>query len=152
MSRHLLVALLAVICLCAVAVPALAAMPGDVVSNRQRLMRLNGASWADIQAKTKAGNVEAIAVNAETIAVMAQHIPSLFPAGSLTDQSKAKPEIWQRFDEFQAKADTLKTMAEQMRDAAKAKDSATVEAMVKEFGPKACGACHTPFRQPPAQK
>jgi cytochrome c556 len=24
-----------------------------------------------------------------------------------------------------------------------------VEAMVKEFGAKACGTCHTPFRQPP---
>ncbi len=152
MSRHPFVALLAGSCLIAVSVAALAAMPGDVVSNRQRLMRLNGASWADIQAKAKAGNIEAIAVNAETIAVLAEHIPSLFPAGSLTDQSKAKPEIWQRYDEFQAKADTLKTMAVQMRDAAKAKDAAAVEGMVKEFGAKACGACHTPFRQPPAQK
>ncbi len=152
MSRHLLVALLALICLFAAAVAVLAAMPGDAVSNRQRLMRLNGASWADIQAKAKAGNIDGIAVNAETIAVLAEHIPSLFPAGSLTEQSKAKPEIWQRLDELQTDANTLKTMAEQMRDAAKAKDAATVQALVKEFGPKACGACHTRFRQPPAQK
>ena len=27
---------------------------GDVVADRQRLMKLNGASWADIQAKAKA--------------------------------------------------------------------------------------------------
>jgi cytochrome c556 len=40
-------------------------------------------------------------------------------------------------------------MAEKLRDASRAKDGAAVEALVKEFGPKACGACHTPFRKPP---
>ena len=65
----------------------------DPVADRQRLMKLIGASWADIQAKVKAGNAEAVAVNAETIAVSVSHIPPMFPAGSMTDQSKAKPEI-----------------------------------------------------------
>jgi cytochrome c556 len=122
---------------------------GDIVADRQRLMRLNGASWADIQAKAKAGNIEAITVNAETLALNAEHIPSLFPEGSLTDKSKAKPEVWQKFPEFQADAQNLGTLAAQLRDAAKAKDAAKVDAMVKEFGAKACGTCHTPFRVPP---
>lgn len=121
----------------------------DPVADRQRLMKLNGASWADIQAKVKAGNIEAVAVNAETIAVSASHIAPLFPAGSMTDQSKAKPEIWQKLPEFEAAAKNTESLAEQLRDAARAKDSAKVEAMVKDFGAKACGACHTPFRQPP---
>jgi DNA-binding NarL/FixJ family response regulator len=30
-----------------------------------------------------------------------------------------------------------------------AEDAVAVEAQVKEFGPKACGVCHTPFRTPP---
>ncbi len=120
----------------------------DPVADRQRLMKLIGASWADIQAKVKAGTVEAIAVNAETIAVSASHIPPLFPAGSATDKSKAKPEIWQKWSEFEAAAKNTESLAEQLRDAARAKDQAKVEAMVKEFGAKACGACHTPFRQP----
>jgi cytochrome c556 len=119
------------------------------VADRQRLMKLVGASWADIQAKVKAGNIEAVAVNAETIAVSAPHIPPLFPAGSMTDQSKAKPEIWQKWPEFEAAAKNLETLSEKLRDAARAKDAAGVEAAAKEFGPKACGACHTPFRQPP---
>jgi cytochrome c556 len=122
---------------------------GDVVADRQRLMRLNGASWADIQAKAKAGNVEAIQVNAETLAMNAEHIPSMFPKGSLTDKSKAKPEVWEKFSEFQVDAQNLGTLAAQLRDAAKAKDAARVDAMVKEFGAKACGTCHTPFRVPP---
>ena len=122
---------------------------GDVVAERQRLMKLNGASWQDAQAKFKAGNIEAIAVNAETMAVMAMHIPALFPQGSLTEKSSAKPEIWQKWSEFEASAKNLQTQAEKLRDAARAKDGAAVEAQAKDFGRQACGSCHTPFRVPP---
>src|SRR6266511_3938851 len=66
---------------------------GDPVADRQRLMKNNGANWAEIQAKVKAGNAEAVAVNAEALSLHAQRIPSLFPAGSLTEKSKAKPDI-----------------------------------------------------------
>lgn len=131
------------------AAQAAAPMGGDPVANRQRLMKLVGANWADIQAKVKAGNTDAVAVNAETIAVMATHIPSFFPAGSATDASNAKPEIWEKWADFQALAKNLELMAEKLRDASRAKDGAAVEAAVKEFGAKACGACHTPFRKPP---
>jgi cytochrome c556 len=119
------------------------------VAERQRLMKLNGASWADVQAKAKAGNIEAIAVNAETMAINAMHIPSLFPSGSLTAESKAKPEIWQRWSDFEASAKRMQTQAEQLRDAARAKNADQVQALVKDFGKNACGACHTPFRVPP---
>ena len=80
---------------------------GDVVADRQRLMKSVGANWGDIQAKAKAGNIEAIAVNAETLALTAQQIPALFPEGSLTEKSKAKPEVWQKWAEFQAAAKNL---------------------------------------------
>jgi len=122
---------------------------GDVVADRQRLMKLNGASWKDAQDKLKAGNIEAIAVNAETIALNARHIPLLFPQGSLTDKSKAKPEIWQRWGEFEAAAKNLETWATKLRDAAAAKDAQAVETIAKEFGGQACGTCHRPFRVPP---
>lgn len=125
---------------------ALAQGTKDPVADRQRLMKLIGASWADIQAKVKAGNIEAVAVNAETIAVTATHIGPLFPAGSTAANSKAKPEIWQDFDKFKGLGMNLEAMASALRDAARAKDQPKVEAMVKEFGPKACGACHQPFR------
>ena len=122
---------------------------GDVVADRQRLMKLNGASWADAQAKMKAGNVEAIAVNAETMALNSLHIPMLFPQGSLTDKSKAKPEIWQKWSEFESDAKNMTTWSEKLRDTAKTKDAAATEAVMKEFGAKACGSCHQPFRVPP---
>lgn len=125
---------------------------GDVVADRQRLMKLNGASWADVQAKAKAGNIEAIAVNAETMALNAMHIPALFPEGSLTDKSKAKPDVWQKWPEFEKAAKNFQTEAEKLRDASRAKNSDQVQAIVKAFGKSACGQCHTPFRVPPPPK
>ena len=125
---------------------------GDVVTDRQRVMKLQGASWADIQAKAKAGNIEAIAVNAETLALTAQQIPVLFPEGSLTEKSKAKPEVWQKWSEFEAAAKNLETQAAKLRDASRAKNEQLTQEIVKDFGRQACGTCHTPFRQPPPQQ
>jgi cytochrome c556 len=125
---------------------------GDVVADRQRLMKLNGASWADIQAKAKAGNIEGIAVNAETLALNAEHIPALFPKGSLTDKSKAKPDVWEKFPEFEKAAKNMQMESEKLRDAARAKNEQLVQSLVKDYGRVACGTCHTPFRQPPPQQ
>jgi len=122
---------------------------GDVVADRQRLMKLQGASWADIQAKAKAGNIEGIAVNAETLSMTAQQIPGLFPEGSGTEKSKAKPDVWQKWPEFERAAKNLEVQAEKLRDAAKAKNEQLTQDIVKDFGRNACGTCHTPFRQPP---
>lgn len=122
---------------------------GDPVADRQRLMKNVGANWADIQAKAKANNIEAIAANAETLSLSAPHVPALFPEGSLTDKSKAKPDIWQKWPEFQAAAKNLETRSTELRDAARAKDATKVQSIVKDFGRNACGTCHTPFRVPP---
>ncbi|HWN13067.1 MAG TPA: cytochrome c [Candidatus Dormibacteraeota bacterium] len=122
---------------------------GDVVADRQRLMKAVGANWADIQAKAKAGNIEGIAVNAETLALSAQHIPSLFPEGSGTEKSKAKPDIWQKWPEFEKAAKNLEAQSEKLRDASKAKNEQLTQDIVKDFGRNTCGICHTPFRQPP---
>ncbi len=122
---------------------------GDVVADRQRLMKLNGASWADIQAKAKAGNIEGIAVNAETLALNAEHVPALFPKGSLTEKSKAKPEVWEKWAEFEKAAKNMQAESEKLRDAARAKNAQLTQDIVKDFGRNACGTCHTPFRVPP---
>ncbi|HYB70787.1 MAG TPA: cytochrome c [Candidatus Bathyarchaeia archaeon] len=124
---------------------------GDPVADRQRLMKSVGANWSDIQAKAKAGNIEGIAVNAETLSLYSQRITGLFPEGSLTDKSKAKPEIWQKWPEFQSAAANLGMQADKLRDAARAKNEQLTQDIVKNFGRDACGTCHTPFRQPPAR-
>ena len=125
---------------------------GDLVFDRQRLMKIQGEQWADVQAKFKAGNIQGIASNAEVLAVTSMQIVSLFPEGSLTDKSKAKPEIWQRWGEFEASAKNLTIWSERLRDASRAKDDKAVADIMKDYGRVACGSCHTPFRVPPAQR
>ena len=118
------------------------------VEARQRLMKAMGANWADAQAKFKAGNVEGVAVNAESLALMMDQIPGLFPVGSMLANSKAKSEVWDDYPKFVATAKNSAAVAVQLRDAARSKNPSTTESIMKEFGAKACGSCHTPFRQP----
>ncbi len=81
----------------------------------------------------------------------AKRITSLFPQGSMTAKSNAKPEIWQKWPEFEAAAKNYGTQAEKLRDAALSKNAAAVQAVGKDLGRLACGTCHTPFRVPPKQ-
>jgi cytochrome c556 len=97
----------------------------------------------DIQAKAKANDIEAIAVNAGTIAINATHIPVLFPQGSAAEKSRAKPEIWQKWTHFAADAKALQTMAEQLRDTAKAKNADAPQAIVRDFQKQTCDTCCT---------
>src|SRR5436853_3276950 len=97
---------------------------GDPVADRQRLMKNVGANWADIQNKVKAGAQDTVAVNAEALSLHAQRIPSLFPEGSLTDKSKAKPEIWQKWPEFEAAAKSSEKRSATLHDQAVAKAGA----------------------------
>lgn len=123
--------------------------PAETVAERQKLMKANGAAWKSAQANTKAGDLKAVAADADKISQNAKKIPALFPPGSMTPDSKAKPEIWQDWPKFEATAKAMEVEAAKLRDTANSGDKAATEAMVKGFGGKACGACHQPFRVPP---
>ena len=123
--------------------------PAEAVSERQRYMKLHGGLWRDIQDKAKANNYDGIAVSAEALALNSKRIPAMFPEGSMTSESKAKPEIWQKWPDFEKASMAMGTESEKLRDAARAKNQDQVTAVMKDFGRNACGACHTPFRVPP---
>jgi len=125
--------------------------PEELVADRQALMKEHGDIWKNIQESAKANNLPVIATDADKLADNAKKIPSLFPEGSMTEKSKAKPEIWQKWPEFQAAAKNLETQSGKLRDAAKAKNEQATQDIVKDFGRNACGTCHTPFRVPPAR-
>ena len=120
---------------------------GDLIFDRQRLGRVQEEQLGEIQSKFKAGNIDGIAVNAEVIAITALQIPSLFTEGSLSGRSRARPEISQRWSEFEALAKNLTIWSERLRDAAKAKDHKAVADIVKDFGRVGCDSCHSLFRR-----
>ena len=126
--------------------------PAQVVEERQKLMKQNGDAWKNVQDNAKAGNWAAVAANADTISKNAAQIPSLFPQGSMTDKSKAKPEIWQKWAEFEATAKKMETEAAKLRGIAQTGNAQASNDIIKDFGRNACGACHTPFRVPPPRQ
>jgi cytochrome c556 len=124
--------------------------PEEAIAARQQLMKDQGAAFKAIQEKTKAGDIAGVAPEAQKLVDSADKIPALFPEGSLgPTKTAAKPEIWQKWPDFEAAAKNLKAQSEKLRDTAKTGDPAATQAMVAQFGRQACGTCHTPFRVPP---
>ena len=126
--------------------------PEEIVAERQQVMKQNGDAWKNVQDNAKAGNWPAVAANADIISKNAAKIPSLFPQGSMTEKSKAKPEIWQKWPEFEATAKKMETEGAKLRDTAQAGNAQATNDIIKDFGRNACGACHTPFRVPPPRQ
>jgi cytochrome c556 len=122
----------------------------EAIAARQKLMKAQGEAWKSIQDKTKAGDTAGVVPEAQKLVETADKIPALFPEGSTgPTKTAAKPEIWQKWPDFEAAAKNLKTQSEKLRDTAKTGDATATQAVVQTFGRQACGTCHTPFRVPP---
>lgn len=126
--------------------------PAEYVEDRQKLMKAHGDAWKNVQDGAKAGNLQAVASNADVMANNAKQIPALFPEGSMTEKSKAKPEIWQKKAEFDAAAKKMEMESIKLRDTARTGNAQATNDMIKDFGRNTCGSCHTPFRVPPPRQ
>jgi cytochrome c556 len=125
----------------------------DAIKKRQALMKEQGAAMKSIQDKTKAGQVREIAPDAEKLAQTAKQITPLFPKDSLDpNTSRAKPEIWQKWSEFEGHAKNLETRATKLAEVAKTGNAEATNAAVADVGKPTCGACHTTFRGPEIKK
>lgn len=129
------------------------AMSSDkAVVERQELMKRQGAAMRSISDKLKAGNVQAVAADADVLISTSKQIPALFPPGSTSPTSRAKPEIWQQWSEFQKYANILEAEATKLRAAAQANDAGGAQTAVAGIGKPSCGGCHTAFRGPEIKK
>jgi cytochrome c556 len=119
----------------------------DVIAFRTYLMENVGDNAKEMNDKVKAGKIAAAKVNAQAIVLHATRVADLFPQGSTSETSKAKPEIWEKWDEFVKSADTLKTEADQLVVTIGGGKSDEVAGQLKKvFG--ACKSCHDNFRKP----
>jgi cytochrome c556 len=127
--------------------------PEDAIAARQKLMKEQGAAMTSIQNKLKAGQVEAVSADAQKLAQTAKQIPALFPAGSVNAQtSRAKPEIWQKWSDFEGLAKALEAQANRLDTTAKTGNAQATTAAVTDLGRQTCGSCHTQFRGPEIKK
>jgi cytochrome c556 len=125
----------------------------QAIAERQELMKGQGADMRAIQEKVKTGQTQAIAADAEKLAKSAPKIDALFPPGSLDpNTSRAKPEIWQKWPEFQGYAKSLEAKANALAATARTGNAQDTSAAVTELGKTTCGACHNAFRGPEIKK
>ena len=125
----------------------------EAIAERQELMKKQGAAMRSIGEKVKAGQIQAVAADAEVLEGTSKRIPKLFPEGSVNpNTSRAKPEIWQKRSEFEGYAQSLHTKAKQLEDTAKTGNAQATQTMAAELGKTTCGACHTAFRGPEIKK
>ena len=92
-------------------------------------------------------NVGTIRTNAATISDLAAKSASWFPTGTGPDvgKTRAKAEIWQKYEDFAAKDREFRTAAQSLKGLA---DSADVNAVRTAFAAmgKTCKACHDSYR------
>jgi len=74
-------------------------------------------------------------------------ILDFFPPGSLSEDSRAKPEIWAKWAEFSKHPEKVRQAARELAVAAKAGDEEAVKVKFKALG-EACKGCHESFRTP----
>jgi cytochrome c556 len=119
----------------------------ETIAFRTYLMENIGDNAKELDKKAKAGQIALAKVNAQAIALHATRIPDLFPQGSTSATSRAKDEIWQKWDEFTKASDALKTETDRLAVmiAEGKTDEATTQTK-KVFG--ACKSCHDSFRKP----
>ena len=117
----------------------------DLIEQRQKLMKSNSEAAKAIKAAAEAKDNATIEAKAKDIMGNSEKIVGLFPKGSTTGKTKAKPEIWGKSEDFSEAAKHLGKAASQLAAAAKSGNDADVSVKVKALG-DACGACHKVFR------
>jgi cytochrome c556 len=119
----------------------------DVITERRAGFKRAGEAMDQMKAVVEnKGDPRPFVRQIDEMATFFAGMPKLFPAGSDKGDTKAKPEIWQNFSDFEAIDNRLVAHLKLLRNAAEAGDVAAFEAAYKATGPQFCGACHRPYR------
>jgi cytochrome c556 len=89
-------------------------------------------------------NLATIKGDARAIHDLAEKITSLFPPGSNQHPSGAKPAIWQKWSDFEAKASALALQSEKLANT-DARDPKSIAAQVRAVS-ETCSGCHDSYR------
>jgi cytochrome c556 len=123
------------------------AQDDDILKRRQLMESNNDAGVKALGKAIKEKDFAEIQVKVKVIMDNMDKIPDLFPKGSLSEKSRAKAEIWEKWDEFIKNPGMVKKAAQALADAAKSKNETEVNTKFKALG-DACANCHNSFRGP----
>lgn len=115
---------------------------------RQELMKKMGGAMGALSGIAKGEkpyDAEVVKASLTTMSEVAKAFPDQFPAGSETGhETEAKAEIWEKMDDFKAKAAKLDADAEAVLASLPA-DQAAVGAAIGAIGQN-CAGCHEVYR------
>lgn len=130
----------------------------DVIKKRKAFM---GSQYDNLKAIKKAvaeKDYTTIEVRAKDIMGNMDKVVDHFPKGSISEKSRAKAEIWEKWDEFSKIPGRVRKVAGGLAKAAAARDEAEVQVKFKDLGSEspfrsgACYECHKDFRVSPPRK
>ena len=123
---------------------------GSPYEQRVALMKGNGAAMGAIgkYVKGEADYSPAVEEAAKKLQQHSKEVAALFPAGSTSEKSRAKPEIWSNAAGFQKWVTAFQTSSEELVQASATKDKEKTSAAFAAVG-NTCGGCHDDFRSAP---
>jgi cytochrome c556 len=132
------------------------AQGNKAVEDRQALMKSNGAAVAGITAfvKENKGTMADVQRHLATLQTNSGNVAkeALWPKGTSTAElgkaTRAKSDIWTKWDDFKKADATFDAEVEKFAAVARGGDKAAIEPALATLGRNTCGACHTAFRGP----
>ncbi len=125
--------------------------PANIIKYRQTTMKAIGGHMGAVAAVAK-GEIsftDEVAGHAHAINEMSKNLLRLFPKDSGPDagETRALPVIWEKWSDFEAAVDQLKTESAKLAEVAKGGDVTAIADQVGSLGKNGCGGCHTKFRK-----
>ncbi len=130
----------------------------DIYSKRKNFMDADYDDLKAIKRAVEQKDYSTVEIKAREIMGSMDELLDYFPKGAQSENSRAKPEIWQKWDQFSKLPAKVKDVAGALAKAAAAKDDAAVQTQFKALGPEspfrsgACFECHKEFRSSPPPK
>jgi len=124
-----------------------------VQKERSDLMKNNSKDNKALGAAAKEGNMADVEKYARELAAQFASIanPCLFPKGS-GEGTRAKPEVWTNWSDFEEKADTARKLALAVAANAKAGKMGETKTLANALAKETCNDCHKTYRAPKKKK
>jgi cytochrome c556 len=118
-----------------------------LIEYRRAVMRASSGHVAALAAIVVDGAPypERTRVHTQALLGILDQLPALFPHGSSHADSEARPEIWQRFPDFEGRAAANYQRVEEFRAAVHGGDAGEMARAFVAVG-TSCRACHADFR------
>lgn len=119
----------------------------QIIAARQAGYDMSAATFGGMMKATKDGaSAKDEGFQAHALAKWAKVVPTMFPAGTATGATKARPEVWSNRDGFNRAAAIYAAATDKLAQLSEANDTPGFTAQLGEVK-KACDACHQDFRQ-----